>query len=116
MARTTPRRLIRTTVTLAAVCTFVVGGGFLLVPAEAHGFPPGIPVTCGGPYRLLSGDWMHTGTEGGVEFTAALRAQWERECRNQAARQVAIGLGLVVVGGYLLNRRRRLTTLHSAAA
>ncbi len=90
-----------------ALLLLAVGTGCLLVPAEAHGFPVGIPVTCGGPYRLLTGDWLQTEPEGKARFSAELRSRWEEECRSQAVRQVGVGVLLVMAGGYLYQRQRR---------
>ncbi len=85
----------------------VVETWFLLVPAEAHGFPAGIPVTCGGPYRLLTGDWLQTAPENGAAFPDELRWQWESECREQAARQAGIGVTLLLAGAFTVSWRRR---------
>ncbi len=105
----------RLALTSLAVLLLVVGAGFLLVPAEAHGFPNGIPVTCGGPYRLLTGGWLATGTEGGVEFTATMRSQWQKECTEQALLQVVIGVVLLVAGTLLYRRRKGSSSAASAS-
>jgi hypothetical protein len=53
-------QLTRVTISLLALGLLAVGGAFLLAPVEVHGFPAGVPVTCGGPYRVLTGDWLET--------------------------------------------------------
>lgn len=85
---------------------FLLSAAILAMPVEVHSFPPGIPVTCGAPYRLVSGEWLHTEPEGDIDFSGEVRSQWEHECRGKAAPRVATGAALSIVGAILMATAR----------
>jgi hypothetical protein len=78
------------------------GAALFAMPVEVHSFPPGIPVTCGAAYRLVSGEWLHTEPEGDIDFSGEVRSEWEHECRGKAAPRVATGTVLSIVGAILM--------------